>query len=571
MSAATAPAPTQSSQLDQVIAKVKEGSRTFAKLSIGERVQLLEEMRRGYQAIFEESVRATCQAKGIDFSSPISGEEWLTGPVITSRTLRLTQQTLKQIQSRGAPELDPSWLRPLPDGRLAVRVFPHNRLDATLLAKNTVEVHLQPGATAENLKEHQASFYRKPHEGKLCAVMGAGNVNSIPPSDCAYKMFAEGKTCILKMNPVNAYLGPLLENAFKSAIDRGFLAVVYGGAEEGKYLVNHPAVDEVHITGSNHTHDLMVWGPPGPEREARKKRNEPLLKKEITSELGNVSPLVVVPGPYSEDEIAYQGANIAGMVCNNASFNCNSAKLLVFPRQWEGRARLLAAISRGLERTSTRRAWYPGAEDRFRQFTEGRPNVKLIGAASPGKLPYALIQDVDPSKPEDRVFTQEPWCTILSELGLSQSDPVAFLAEAVKFLNEKVWGTLCATLIVHPKSMADPAIGEAVERAIRELRYGTVAINTWPAAAYGLGAPPWGGHPSSTLQDIQSGRGWIHNSLMLESIEKSVLRAPIKAFPVAPWLPGHRSVHTLGRRLADLEMDPSWLKVPGVAAAAMRA
>jgi aldehyde dehydrogenase (NAD(P)+) len=111
-------------------------------------------------------------------------------------------------------------------------------------------------------------------------------------------------------------------------------------------------------------------------------------------------------------------------------------------------------------------------------------------------------------------------------------------------------------------------MGPQVERALRELRYGSVCVNTWAGAVYGLGAPPWGGHPSSTLKNIQSGRGWVHNTFMLENIEKAVLRAPVKAMPIHPWFPGHRSAHVLGQRLIDLEMSPSWLKIPGIAAAA---
>jgi len=49
------------------------------------------------------------------------------------------------------------------------------------------------------------------------------------------------------------------------------------------------------------------------------------------------------------------------------------------------------------------------------------------------------------------------------------------------------------------------------------------------------------------------------------------MRAPVKTMPVQPWFPGHRSLGTLGKKLVDLEADPSWLKVPAVAAAALRA
>ena len=77
-------------------------------------------------------------------------------------------------------------------------------------------------------------------------------------------------------------------------------ASVYGDADAGSYAAHHPAVDDVHITGSVRTHEVIVWGADPVERERRKAINDPLLKKPITSELGNVTPWIIVPGPYSE-------------------------------------------------------------------------------------------------------------------------------------------------------------------------------------------------------------------------------------------------------------------------------
>lgn len=559
-----------SQSIDETVRRVKEGSRLFAKLSVTERIALLDNIRHRYYQIVEDSVVAACRAKGIDPNSALAGEEWIAGPMIVLRNFRLLLHSLHDIQRSGTPRIDRSWIRHLADGRLAIRVYPTSNLDSVLLMKHHAEVYLQPGITEENLREHQASFYRKPHDGRLCAVLGGGNVNSIPPTDVAHKMFVEGKACILKMNPVNSYLGPFLERAFAPAVERGFFAVVYGSVDEGAQLVNHPQVDEVHITGSDQTHDALVWGPRGPEREERKKRNEPVLRKEISSELGNISPVIVVPGPYRESELRFQGDNIAGMVANNASFNCNSAKLLVTQTGWALRRSWIESIERGLANSPVRKAYYPGAEQRWKQFTEGRASLKLIGKAEPGELPFALITNVDPGR-ADCVFQQEPWCSVLSETNLQATDSLQFLQSAVRFVNEKVWGTLCATLIVHPDTMQDPVLAKAVERAIEDLRYGSVAVNCWPAAVFALASAPWGAHPSSTPQDIQSGRGWVHNTLMLDGIEKCVLRAPLKNFPISPWFPGYRTLQQLGRRLVDFEMDPTWLKVPGLATTAMRA
>ena len=571
MSDASSPPPTDPAALEATILRVKEGSRAWASVPVAERVSLVKALRDRFAAIAEPSVRAACVAKGVDPASPLAGEEWLGGPLVIQRTLRLLQAALEDVARHGMPRIDRGAMRTLEDGRLAVKLFPGAALDHALLPRYVAEVYLRPGITADNLAEHQAPFYRRPHQGKLCAVLGAGNVNSIAPTDCFQKLFAEGTACVLKMNPVNGYLGPFLEQAFAPLIERHALAVVYGGAEVGAALVHHAAVDAIHVTGSDKTHDALVWGPPGPESDARRASNAPLLTKEFTSELGNISPILVVPGPYSARELRFQGRNVAGMVANNASFNCTAAKLLVQAKGWEQRGGLLDDIEAGLAVAPVRRAYYPGAEERFRRFTEGRPGLRKVGQAGAGELPFALIPNVSAENFRDRIFHDEPWCTVLSETCVpGADDPVKFLEEAVTFVNEHLWGTLCASVIIHPETLEDPRVRVAFEKALRELRYGAVAVNTWSSAVFGLGNLPWGGHPSSTAQNIQSGRGWVHNPMMLEGIEKVVMRAPLTTFPESPWVPGHRGQLELARRLAELERRPSWLKVPAIAAAALR-
>ena len=75
---------------------------------------------------------------------------------------------------------------------------------------------------------------------------------------------------------------------------------------------------------------------------------------------------------------------------------------------------------------------------------------------------------------------------------------------------------------------------------------------------FGAVSPPWGGHPSATLADVQSGIGWVHNTFMLEGIEKSVLRGPIDVSPKPAWFYDNTMMHVLGRpRSSDFEAAPS--------------
>jgi hypothetical protein len=153
----------------------------------------------------------------------------------------------------------------------------------------------------------------------------------------------------------------------------------------------------------------------------------------------------------------------------------------------------------------------------------------------------------------------EPFCGILSEVSVGSADPLEFLASASEFANERLWGTLNAMLFVTPGTEQDTSLSKALLQTIDALRYGTVALNHWPAAAYVLGTAPWGGHPSATLANVQSGLGWVHNSLLFDAsaVEKTVQRGSLRAFPAPPYFPGHRSLHLLGRALADFEAAPS--------------
>ena len=566
----SSPAPTSQSQLDAVVTRLREGAHRFTLLSLDQRVQLARSMQAGYLRIARASVAAACAAKGIPLGTPLEGEEWTLGPWFVVRQLRLVRQSLLALKHSGNTPI--GQVGRTPDERLAVQVFPAGTIDGTLFMGIRVDVHLQSGVTPEELTSSRARFYKSPdHEGRVVLVLGGGNVNGIPSMDVLTKMFNEGKVCILKMNPVNAYLGPYLEEAFADAIRQNFLAVVYGGASEGAYLANHPQVDEVHLTGSDRTFDQIVWGPEGAEREARKAQGRPLLRKPVTAELGNVSPVIVLPGPYSDKELAYQAEDVAAGLTCNAAFDCNANKVLILPKGWSQREAFLAGVERALSKAAARRAYYPGARDRWTAYSKGRSSIRQFGSENGDVLPWTLVRDLDPSNREEPAFATESFCSILFQTEIGSPDPIEFLDQAVTFANQRLWGTLSAGLVVHPKVMKDSTLGGAVERAIGNLRYGAVSVNAWSGYVFGFVTPPWGAYPGSSLTDIQSGTGWVHNTPMLEGIEKAVLRHPITAMPKPVYFPSHRSAHVLMQRMTALDENSSWARVPGVMAAAMKA
>ena len=554
-----APADTDFPELDQALDVLRERATSFARAPLIDKVAWLREIGSRFHELGPRMVAAACEAKGVPWGSPLEGEEWLAALVPILRNLKQLADSLDQVRRGGAPSIDPGRVSFTSHDRVAVQMTPHEWYDGLLYAPFRSKTWLAPHVDVSRLPQVQAGFYaRRDPEGKLALVLGAGNVASIPVLDVIYKSFVEGAVCVLKMSPVNAYLGPSFELALAPLISRGFLRIVYGGVEVGAHLVAHPAVDELHITGSLETHDRIVWGEAGAERAARKKQGTPLFAKPVSSELGNISPVLLVPGKYSDRQLTGMAQTLAGMVVQNASFNCNAAKMLITPRGFAQREELLTRLQAELAKVAPRNAYYPGAEARYAALTRDAAHVTRIGDASPGQLPWTLITDLDPQSAAPQ-FSVEPFCSILSEVSVGSADPVEFLASATEFANEKLWGTLNAMLYVTKETEHDPTLATALERSIGELRYGTVGLNQWPSAAYVLATAPWGGHPGATLADVQSGRGWVHNALLFDqdAIEKTVQRGPLRAFPAPPYLPGHRSLHLLGRALADFEAAPS--------------
>lgn len=557
------PPPATQAELDQALVRLDEAAPRLAALPPAERARLLRAVGRRFHELAPRFIALDAAAKGIDAASPRTGEPALEGPAIAIRFVSELAQTFERTRVIAARQVREE------RGRTVVDALPLDSYDAVVFRNYRAEVWLDRVVPAERVATLPSELASR--DAEVALVLGAGNVASIGVVDALGQCFIEGRACILKLSPVNDYQGPLLELAFAPLIKAGFLALAYGGPDVGAYLAAHPAVDAIHVTGAYETHEAIVWGADPAERRANKARGEPICRKPVTSELGNVSPVVVVPGAWSDREIEHAARSIAGSFAFNAGFNCNATKLVVTPRGSSVRERLLARLREVLAAIPLRAAYYPGAAEKYARFTTNGGRVQKLGSSpdSANEVPWAFVTDLEPSE-HPAVLEHEPFCAVLSEVAIDGDDPAAFLAAVAPFLNERVWGTLNAMLLVPEAVEKDPALSRALDQAIFELRYGSVCVNVWPAVAYGLGTLPWGGHPSATLANVQSGLGYGHNSLLLEHVEKSVLRGPLVQFPKPFWYPGHRTLDRLARRLIDFQAAPGPLRLAEVALAALR-
>jgi len=441
-------------------------------------------------------------------------------------------QTLSEMD--GKAFLDGLPKRKLVTGQTAVKVTPHSIWDRLLLSGVKAEIWMQPGVTEENLPAHAATLYDSPRadrKGKVSLVLGAGNIAAIAPLDAFQKLFVENQVVILKMNPVNDYLTDYLCAALRPLIDRDALRIVKGGGDVGAWLTEHPVVEEIHITGSEVTHDAIIWGV-GEEGRANREARTPRVDKRITSELGAVCPTIVVPGNWSEADIRFQAENLATQKLHNSGFNCVACQALLMPRGWKQGEALLQALQKVMGE-SQRLAYYPGAEDRLGAFRGHGQRISSVQSAE------------------------------------------QYLKSAIDYANENLHGTLGANIVIHPSTLKE--IGrERFEALIGELRYGTIAINAWTGLGFLMTVCPWGAFPGHTLEDVQSGIGTVHNTFMLEGVERTVVEAPFRPFPRSamagsptllprpPWFITNRRQHEVGRLLTLFQYRPGWLKLPRI-------
>ena len=552
------PTPENSTSLDERLTVLDEHKNEWARLAVEQKIKLAQGLLERSAEVAERQVAASVRAKSIPPSSPVVGEEWLGGPMVTVRTLRLLIESLEDIAQSGRPELSRGGVKTRSDGRTVAYVFPNSLWDRLLFQGFSAQIWMEDSVTPENLDQNMASFYRRDEpKGTVALVLGAGNVASIGPLDVVYKLFVEGQVCILKMNPVNDYLGPFVEEMFAEFIECGYVEMAYGGADVGNYLCHHDLVEEIHITGSDRTHDAIVYGV-GEAGEERKQANKPLLDKRITSELGNVSPIIVTPGNWSDDDLRFQAENVATQLTNNGGFNCNAARVLITWNDWDQREKFLEVLGQVLAEVKHRQAYYPGAEDRFEEFVDSCDKPRSFGPEKEGALPWTVITDVDPEDSEHICFTTESFCGVMCETRLEADDPGDFLRQAALFCNDTLWGTLSASIIIDPDT--ERSLADSLDDAIAALEYGSVVVNHWPALSYGLGVTSWGAFPGHTYDDIQSGIGVVHNTFMFDHPQKSVVRGPFRVFPKPPWFVTNNNTHNIGRKLTAFEKNPSFLR-----------
>ena len=550
---------------------LEKGEARWAALPLAGRIELLARLQASVAAHAADWVEAAAGIKRLPPSSPLRGEEWISGPFPMIASVASLRESLGALAGGGSP-VDGFPIRTAPGGRVAIRVLPHSLFDRLLFSGFSVDVWMQPGIDAATLRAQSGLAQRDPKRTHgVGVVLGAGNVTSIGPLDALYQLIAENRVSVLKLNPVTDLLQPVLERALAPLIELDVVRIVTGGTDVGAKLINDPRVSAVHMTGAAATHDAIVFGT-GEEGAANKAAGCAILEKPVSSELGGVSPTIVIPGKWSAADLRFQAEHVATQKLHNSGFNCIASQVVIISSDWPQKGDFLRELRRALRDAPQRAAYYPGAETRVAGARGSYPDAEQFGLRT-------LITGLDLGSADEPALQQEYFGPVLGVAELPGAG-AGFLRAAVDGANEHLTGTLGANLIVDPATLSE--LGSRFDEIIADLHYGTVAINAWTGVGYLNARATWGAFPGHIPTDIQSGVGVVHNALLLADPERSVVRGPFRPAPrslihgelsLTPkpaWFVTNRTAATTGARLTKFTADPSWGQLAGIFASALR-
>lgn len=565
---------TESLILDQFIQELAEGAVAWADSALSVRAALLEATQAAIVANDAAWVAAAVAIKGLAPDSPLIGEEWISGPYATISAAGTLARSITDL-AQGTSPLAGSKFGTAPGNRVAFTVLPSNPMEKILFNGFSAEVWMAPGVKAAEVQAAAGLGALAPGKsGGVGLVLGAGNITSIPPLDVLYELVAENRAVLLKLNPILAGMLPVYEAALAPLIQFGVLRIVQGAADVGGYLVQHPGIAHIHITGSAATHDVIVYGS-GEAGAQAKSAGKPQLDKPITSELGGVSPIIVVPSAWTTRDLRYQAEHVVTKRLHNGGYNCIAGQIVVLSADWPQKAAFLAELRSALHRAPGRPAWYPGSDVRVDSAASAYPETERFGPDG-GRLLISLPAGGDSAL----MASTEYFSPVLGVIEIPGTGK-KFLDAAVAVVNRDFVGTLGANVIVEPKVAR--AMGDGFGEAIAALHYGTIGINVWTGLGFLTAAAPWGAYPGATIADVKSGIGVVHNALLIDSPERVVVRGPFRPFPRSfahgeftlfpkpPWFVTAASAARTGRLLAGFAARPSWLKMPAIFASAFRA
>ena len=528
--------------INRYITTLRTNSKEFNNITDLQLASLLEEVLTNIKTVAYYWATVSSENKGTT-KKVAEGEEWLGGPFAATIATQYYIDTLLNND-----DLNKGFYN---ESENSYKVFPNNNIEKIKFPFISAKVFFNKTMSFNDINKFRGFSKRYNIAPSITLVLGAGNFSSIPYLDVLYHLISRRSVILLKLNPVNDYLKPVFEKVFKNFIERGYIIITDGDIEESKYMANHPGVDHIHLTGSDKTYEDIVYGRNLNDSEKKLKNLKKLNTKQISSELGNVTPFIIHPGKWSTSEIKYQARKIVTGKLNNNGFNCIAAQVVVLPEGWSHTDTLIKYIKIYMNKISDRKAYYPDSLERLNKLEKDKSYERLNNLDC---LTPHLSREI---KAYNKYELEEVWSSTIYFKKIEYDSSEDFVKNASDYCNNQLWGNLGVSVLI--KNHDKKFFKHITSAYISNLKYGTIAINEWCAFGFIIPQLPWGGFPGNKDNNIQSGQSIVHNSILFESPLKGVVESKFRLsrFFDPPWFVTNRKGKRVFRSLTYYQIDNS--------------
>ena len=528
--------------IDRFITTLRTKSKEYNSINNVQLASMLEETISNIKEVSFFWATICSDNKGTT-KTPAEGEEWLGGPFAS---VLATQYYIKSLTND-----DDLTEKKYNSEENSYKVFPNNFIERITFPFIDAKVIFNKSMSFDDINKYRGFSKRYDIDPSITLVLGAGNFSSIPYLDVLYHLITRKSVILLKLNPVNEYLKPVFEKVFQNFIERWYIIVTTGNIDESKYMATHPGINHIHLTGSDKTFEDIVYGRELTEKERRSKSLSKVNNKPITSELGNVTPIIIHPGKWSTSDIKYQARKIVTAKLNNNGFNCIAAQVVVLPDGWGQTETLIKYVKHYMSKAKERKAYYPESIERLEKLEKdkGYERVNALSCVTPH-----LTREI---KAYSKFEIDEVWSSTIYFKKIEYTSVEDFANKAIDYCNDELWGNLGVSVIIkdHDRKFNKHITNLYVDN----LNYGTVAINEWAAIGYIIPQLPWGGFPGNRDNDIQSGQSVVHNSMLFESPLKGVVNTKFRISRLIdpPWFVTNKKARRLFKNLTYYQINNS--------------
>ncbi|MDP8259932.1 MAG: aldehyde dehydrogenase family protein [Candidatus Gygaella obscura] len=470
----------------------------WQKTPAREKLNLLKQIQSNIKLYMQELVQADCEVKNITLGNKdtlhMEAIGWQGTIVAVASNISACIKLYEALVRGKMPE--PVRIEKIANDLYDVEVFPRYIKDKLIYFDRKDSLRIKGQLRQVNPLDKK---------GGITAVLGAGNYSS--SFEMVRALFIDNCAVVHKAHELNKKSDLIWQKVFKPLVD--FKALSFCNSDEGKELVKDTRINKIYFTGGTSTAKAIMAS----------------TETKLVCECGGNNPCIIVPGvkPWTKSQIKHHAISIATIGKLNGGAICGRLQTIITCKNWPQRKEFLIALKEALEiDTPGFSSYYPNSEKAFNNFKNNYPNAELIKPkdATVGSSEFLLIED---SEQDGYAVSHEAFSQVINEVALdTQADIGEFLSRAVDFCNNRLLGTLAATIIIDDKSSKRYKI--ILDEAITKLAYGAIGVNVMAPMIWMDPYLTWGGNEEG--KDLVSGRGNFGNIFCFENVEKSIAKGP---------------------------------------------